>query len=121
MVVASFAFWMITGVVNDSSFMAFLFVNRFMFGLGAGLLRSVIIVARAQSMKGQKDVQPRDYFKWHMLAEAFGYFLGPLLLVITNYSVWDNDRTALCLALANMTVWFLFTLSFADDNSQSNQ
>ena len=52
MVAASFAFWFNTSIQNDSNFVAFAFFSRFMFGLGAGLLRSVIIVARAQSKKG---------------------------------------------------------------------
>jgi len=66
MMSASLAFWFITGVVNDSEFTAGAFFSRFTFGFGAGLLRSVLIVARAQSKKGQKDVQARDYFTWHM-------------------------------------------------------
>mmetsp|Transcript_10548 Transcript_10548/g.12490 ORF Transcript_10548/g.12490 Transcript_10548/m.12490 type:complete len:121 (+) Transcript_10548:558-920(+) len=115
MVAASFAFWLVTSVVNDSEFMAFMFLSRFLFGFGSGLLRSVIIIARAQSKKGQKDVQARDYFRWHMQAEAVGYFLGPLLLVITNHSRWENSRTALWLALSNMIVWFLFTVCFVDN------
>ena len=60
-------------------------------------------------------MQARDYLKWHMQAEAFGYFLGPLLLVITNHSRWENSRTTLWLAVANSIVWFLFTVSFADN------
>lgn len=47
MVVASFAFWMGTYVVNDSDFMAFAFMSRFLFGFGSGILRSVIMIARA--------------------------------------------------------------------------
>lgn len=66
MCASSFAFWFITSIVNDSDFIAFAFLTRFMYGVGAGLSRSVIIVARAQSKKDQQDVQARDYFKWHM-------------------------------------------------------
>ena len=56
MMVASFALWLVVGISNDSEFTAFAFLCRFTFGFGAGLLRSVIIVARAQSFKGQKDL-----------------------------------------------------------------
>ena len=52
MCASSFAFWLVTSIVNDSEFMAFTFLSRFLFGIGSGLLRSVIIIARAQSKKG---------------------------------------------------------------------
>jgi len=83
MVVSSFAFWFVTHIHNDSEFMALGLISRFVYGFGVGLLRSVIIIARAQSKKGKKDLQARDYFKWHLQAEALGYFLGPLLVVLT--------------------------------------
>jgi len=47
MVAASFSFWLTSTIVNDSSFTALAFLSRFTFGFGAGLLRSVIIIARA--------------------------------------------------------------------------
>ena len=47
MMSASLAFYLITGLFNDSEFMAGAFLSRFTFGFGAGLLRSVLIVARA--------------------------------------------------------------------------
>ena len=56
MVVASFAFWLVTYTPNDSEFMAFAFLSRFLFGFGSGLLRSVIMIARAQSKKGKKNL-----------------------------------------------------------------
>ena len=56
MMSASLAFYLITTLVNDSEFTAGAFFSRFTFGFGSGLLRSVLIVARAQSKKGQKDV-----------------------------------------------------------------
>ena len=49
MVTASFAFWLVTYLHNDSEFMAFAFLSRFVYGFGSGLLRSVIMIARAQS------------------------------------------------------------------------
>ncbi len=66
--------------------MVLAFLSRFVHGFGAGLLQSLVLVARAQSKKGKQDVQATDYFKWQMQAEALGYFLGPLLLVITIHS-----------------------------------
>lgn len=115
MMSASLAFYLITGVVNDSDFTSGAFLSRFVFGFGAGLLRSVLIVARAQSKQGQKDVQARDYFKWHMQAEAFGYFLGPLLIFVSNHSRWENGRTTFWLFMTNTIVWCLFTLCFAEN------
>ena len=47
MIVASFSFWGASYLVNDEKFMFWTFVCRFCFGAGAGLLRSVIMVARA--------------------------------------------------------------------------
>ena len=47
MVTASFAFWLVTYLHNDSEFMAFAFLSRIVYGFGAGLLRSVIMIARA--------------------------------------------------------------------------
>jgi len=121
MVSASFAFWMITSVINDSDFAAFTFFSRFTFGFGAGLLRSVLLVSRAQSNKGRRDVQARDYLKWNLMAEAFGFFLGPLLLVITNHNRWENKSTTLWLAVVNLIVWFLFTLTFAENLTAREQ
>ena len=66
MVVASFAFWIVAYTPNDSEFMSFAFLSRFLFGFGSGLLRSVIMIARAQSKKGKKNLQARDYLKWHL-------------------------------------------------------
>ena len=48
MVVSSLAFWKVVEKVDNSSeFMTLAFMCRFIFGIGAGLLRSVIMVARA--------------------------------------------------------------------------
>ena len=91
MVTASFAFWMVTYIENTSNFMVMAFLSRLTFGFGSGLLRSVIMIARAQSKKGKKKLQARDYFKWHLSGEAFGYFFGPLLLVVTRHSKTEND------------------------------
>ena len=114
MVASSFAFWLVAYTTNDSDFMAMAFLSRFVFGLGSGLTRSVIMIARAQSKKGKKELQARDFFKWHMQAEAFGYFFGPLLIVITNHSRWENERTCMWLAIANAIIWFLFTICFVE-------
>ena len=119
MVVASFAFWMVTYQTNDSDFMAFAFLSRFLFGFGAGLLRSVIMIARAQSKKGRKNLQARDFVKWHLQGEAFGYFFGPLLMVVTNHSKWENERTCMWLAIVTAITWFTFTICFVEGpNSQ---
>ena len=56
-----------------------------------------------------------------MQAEAVGYFIGPLLLVITNHSRFDNSKTALWLAITQLIVWFLFTLCFVDTALMSQQ
>lgn len=90
-VAASFAFWLVTHLTNDSDFMALGLLTRFVYGFGAGLIRSVIIIARAQSKKGKKELQAKDYFKWHMQAEALGYFLGPFILVITFHTKGKNE------------------------------
>ena len=47
MIISSFAFWLATYNENASDFMTMGFVFRFLFGFGAGLLRSVITIARA--------------------------------------------------------------------------
>ena len=47
MVTASFAFWVVTYTTNDSEFMSLAFLSRFLYGFGSGLLRSVIMIARA--------------------------------------------------------------------------
>lgn len=86
MIVGSFAFWFSSYVVNDSNFMILAFLTRFMFGCGSGLLRSVILVARALSKKSNQSLQAADYMKWQFQAESFGYFLGPLVLVLTKHS-----------------------------------
>ena len=57
MVASSFAFWLIVAKVkNDSEFLTYAFMSRFAFGAGAGLLRMVILIARAQSKKGRRDM-----------------------------------------------------------------
>ena len=56
MIVSSFAFWGATYISNDEQFMLWAFVSRFSFGIGSGLLRAVIMIARAQSKKGKKDL-----------------------------------------------------------------
>lgn len=57
MMASSFALWLIVAKVkNSSNFMTWAFLSRLAFGSGAGLLRSVIMIARAQSKKGRKDV-----------------------------------------------------------------
>ena len=54
MVVASFAMWLVTYITNDSEFMTLCFVSRFLFGFGSGLLREVILIARALGKKNDK-------------------------------------------------------------------
>ena len=57
MVASSFAFWLVVAKVkNDSEFLTYAFMSRFAFGAGAGLLRMVILIARAQSKKGRRDM-----------------------------------------------------------------
>lgn len=119
MAVASFAFWAVSYTPNDSDFMSFAFLSRFLYGFGSGLLRSVIIIARAQSKKGKQSQQARDYLKWHLKGEAFGYFFGPLLMVVTNHSKWENERTAMWLAIVTTITWFLFTVCFVDTMSSA--
>ena len=64
MTASSFAFWQVVAKIkNDSEFLVFAFVIRFAFGVGSGLLRSVLMIARAQSKKGMRDLQATDYFK----------------------------------------------------------
>lgn len=111
---ASFAFWFVSQIINDSDFMAYAFMSRFLYGFGAGLLQSIIMVARAQSKKGKQEMQAKDYFKWQIQAEAFGYLMGPLLLVVTMHSDESNDRTCMWLAIAQATIWFIFTVCFHD-------
>ena len=114
MVTSSFGFWGVTHLGNDSDFMTLGFLARFVYGLGVGLLRSVIIIARAQSKKGKKELQARDYFKWHMQGEALGYFIGPLLILLTFHNRGENETACLYLAIAQALVWFVFTLLFYD-------
>lgn len=38
LVAASFAFWFVSQIINDSDFMVYAFMSRFMYGFGAGLL-----------------------------------------------------------------------------------
>ena len=66
-------------------------------------------------MKGQKDVQARSYFAWHLQAEAFGYFLGPLLLFVSSHNRWTNGRTTFWLFMSVTIVWFLFTICFIEN------
>ena len=48
MTASSFAFWRVVAKVkNDSEVLMFAFVIRFAFGVGSGLLRSVLMIARA--------------------------------------------------------------------------
>lgn len=101
--------------------MALGLLTRFVYGFGAGLIRSVIIIARAQSKKGKKELQAKDYFRWHMQAEALGYFLGPFILVITFHTKGKNEQAALYLAIAQATIWLIFVLSFSENVSQASE
>ena len=47
MIASSYAFWLVSYLKNDSNFMFGAFLSRFFFGIGGGLLRSIIIIARA--------------------------------------------------------------------------
>ena len=120
MIVSSFAFWLATYNKNASDFMTMAFVFRFLFGFGAGLLRSVITIARAQSKRGNKEMQVSDYFKWHMQAEAFGYFLGPLIIALTSLSSTEVARSTMWLAIVTAIIWFVFTVCFVDYSSPLN-
>ena len=65
MVVASFALWLVTYMTNDSEFMAMCFLSRFVFGFGSGLLREVILIARALGKKmDKKNMVAQDYLWW---------------------------------------------------------
>ena len=48
MLATSYAFWFISYTKNDMDFAMYAFLCRFFNGVGCGLLRSVILIARAQ-------------------------------------------------------------------------
>ena len=66
MVVSSYGFWGVSFERNDSQFISGAFLCRVAHGLGAGLLRTVIMIARAQGKTGNRDLQAQDYMKWHL-------------------------------------------------------
>ena len=103
MVVGSFAFWLVSYITNDSNFTSLAFLARFIFGCGSGLLRSIVIVAHALSKKSDQTMQAKDYLRFNFIGESFGYFLGPLVMVLTNHSRWENERTCMWFATEGST------------------
>ena len=57
--------------------------------------------------------------KWHLQGEAFGYFFGPLLMVVTNHSKWENERTIMWLAIVTAITWFFFTVCFVEGQNSA--
>lgn len=47
MIATSYAFWSISYIKNDMDFAMYAFIARMLNGIGSGLLRSVILIARA--------------------------------------------------------------------------
>ena len=83
MVATSYAFWSVAYTKNDMDFAMYAFLCRFGNGIGCGLLRSVILIAKAQGRK-YTELQAEDHFRWHLQGESLGYLLGPLIIVITT-------------------------------------
>jgi len=83
MIGTSYSFWSVSYVKNDMDFAVLAFLSRFFNGIGSGMLRSVILIAKAQGMK-QSALQAEDHFRFHLQGESLGYLLGPLLIVITT-------------------------------------
>ena len=117
MVVGSFAFWLVSYITNDSNFTSLAFLARFIFGCGSGLLRSIVIVAHALSKKSDQTMQAKDYLRFNFIGESFGYFLGPLVMVLTNHSRWENERTCMWFAIINFVIWLVFSVTFYEGDS----
>jgi len=66
MIATSYAFWTVSYIKNDMDFATLAFLTRFLNGIGSGVLRSVVLIARAQGIRRNHVVQAEDHFRVHL-------------------------------------------------------
>lgn len=62
---STYGFYYASSIKSDSDFLTLAFLAMFVSGIGSGILRSVILIARAQGDQF-KHLLPEDRFRWHL-------------------------------------------------------